>query len=132
MRVPLGSDRLYCCAGGGQISGLRGTLLIENSEFTRIDDDGLDILAAWSRVVEQTAPRTLNLQRDGFQAGDHIALWDWTTKKSVTKAIVASATPLEHGGQTLVLAPGRDLPARRGGPTASRSGATRTPTESTA
>ncbi len=34
VRVPPGSGRLYCCAGGGQISGLRGKLLIENSEFT--------------------------------------------------------------------------------------------------
>ncbi len=87
--VPLGSGRLFAECGGGQISHIRGKLLFEDCDFSRIDDDGLDILGNWTRVVSQVDPHTLQLQSSaGIQTGDHIQLWDWDTKASRSEAIV--------------------------------------------
>ena len=62
--VPPGSDRILSCGGGGQISGLRGKLLFEECDFSKIDDDGLDILGTWVRVLEQKGPRVVIVQED--------------------------------------------------------------------
>lgn len=112
--VPPGSNRLLSAAGGGQIFDIRGKLLFDNCDFTKIDDDGLDILGTWTRVVEQREPRTLVLQtQKDFKTGDHIALWDWQTKQSRLEAIVVEATPNPDKSITLVL--DRDVKVERAG-----------------
>ena len=91
---PAGSNRLFAECGGGQISRIRGKLLFENCDFSKIDDDGLDILGNWTRVVDQIDPRTLHLQSTaGIQAGDHIQLWDWAMKASRCTALVTHVQP---------------------------------------
>ena len=112
--MPPGSDRLLSCAGGGQISDVRGKLVFEGCDFTRIDDDGLDILGTWTRVVRQRDPRTLELQTNkDFQPGDHVALYDWPTKQSRAEAVVVEARPGADQSVTLVL--DRDVKVERAG-----------------
>ena len=102
--VPPGSNRLLGCAGGGQISDVRGKLVFENCDFTKIDDDGLDILGTWTRVVAQTDSRTLVLQTNkDFRPGDHVALWDWPTKRARQQAVVLEAKANPDRSVMLVL-----------------------------
>jgi hypothetical protein len=112
--VPPGSNRMLSCAGGGQISYLRGKLVFENCDFTRIDDDGIDILGTWSRVLEQRDPRTLALQSDkDFRAGDHVALWDWPAKRSRSEAVVVEVK--HNHDSSVILELDRDVKAERTG-----------------
>ena len=112
--VPPRSDRMISCAGGGQIGDVRGKLVFENCDFTKIDDDGLDILGTWTRVLEQKDPRTLVLQSDkDFQPGDHMELWDWSTKKSRGEAIVVEARP--NPDKSITISLDRDLKIERAG-----------------
>jgi hypothetical protein len=113
--VPPGSDRLYSCAGGGQISGLRGTLLLDHCDFSRIDDDGIDILSNYTRIIEQKDKRTLIVQAKSsdYRVGDRVQLWDWLHKKMRADAIITAATPNPDG--TFVIAVDRDVVAERVG-----------------
>jgi hypothetical protein len=113
--VPPGSDRIFSCAGGGQIGDIRGKLLFDNCEFTKIDDDGLDLLGTWTRVLEQKEPRSLIVQNDkDFRAGDHVAIWDWPEKRSRTEAVIVAAKPNPDQSVTLTL--DRDVTILRAGP----------------
>jgi hypothetical protein len=112
--VPPGSDRILSCAGGGQISDIRGKLVFDNCDFTKIDDDGLDILGNWTRVVEQRDPRTLVVQTDrDFQAGDPIAIWDWLGKMSRSEAVIVKAST--NADHSAVLVMDRDVKIERAG-----------------
>jgi hypothetical protein len=103
--VPPASDRLYSCAGGGQISGLRGKLLLDQCDFSKIDDDGVDILSNYTRVIEQRDGRTLVVQakNSDYHAGDPVELWDWRHKKKRANALITTATPQVGGTFVLVL-----------------------------
>ena len=71
-------------------------MLFDHCDFTKIDDDGIDILGTWTRVLDQIDSRTLHLQSPAsIKAGDHIQLWDWSLKASRAEAIVlqVSANP---------------------------------------
>jgi hypothetical protein len=113
--VPPGSDRLYSCAGGGQISGLRGTLLLDQCDFSRIDDDGIDILSNYTRIIEQKDKRTLIVQAKSsdYRVGDRVQLWDWQHKKMRADAIITAATPNPDG--TFVITVDRDVVTERVG-----------------
>ena len=113
--VPPGSDRLYSCAGGGQISGLRGKLLLEQCDFSKIDDDGIDILSNYTRIIEQRDKRTLVVQakNSDYRAGDRVELWDWQHKKKRSDAIITTAT--SNPGGTFVIALDRDVVTERVG-----------------
>ena len=101
--VPPGSDRMLSCGGGGQIGQIRGKLVFEDCEFTKIDDDGLDILGTWTRVLEQRDARTLVLQTDNdFRAGDHIALWDWQAKIARSEAVIVEVKANADRSRTVV------------------------------
>ena len=107
--VPPGSTRLYSCAGGGQISGLRGKLLLEQCDFSKIDDDGIDILSNYTRIIEQRDKRTLVVQakNSDYCAGDPVELWDWKHKKMRSDAMINTATRNPDG--TFVIALDRDV-----------------------
>ena len=113
--VPPGSSRLYSCAGGGQVSGLRGKLLLEQCDFSKIDDDGIDILSKYTRIIEQIDKRTLVVQaKNGdYRAGDQLELWDWQHKKIRAEAILTTATSTPAG--TLVITLERDVVTERVG-----------------
>jgi hypothetical protein len=113
--VPPGSTRLYSCAGGGQISGLRGKLLLDQCDFSKIDDDGIDILSNYTRIIEQRDKRTLIVQskNNDYLAGDRVELWDWQHKKIRSNAIITSAT--SNPGGTFVIALDRDVVTERVG-----------------
>jgi hypothetical protein len=113
--VPPGSARLYSCAGGGQISGLRGRLLLDHCDFSKIDDDGLDVLSNYTRVIEQRDRRTLVVQakNSDYRAGDRVELWDWHHKKKRLDAVIAAARP--NPGETFVIALDRDVVTERTG-----------------
>jgi hypothetical protein len=113
--VPPVSDRLYSCAGGGQISGLRGTLLLDQCDFSRIDDDGIDILSNYTRIIEQKDKRTLIVQAKSsdYRVGDRVQLWDWQHKKMRADAIITAATPNPDG--TFVITLDRDVVTERVG-----------------
>jgi hypothetical protein len=113
--VPPGSDRLYSCAGGGQISGLRGTLLLDQCDFSRIDDDGIDILSNYTRIIEQRDKRTLIVQAKSsdYRVGDRVQLWDWQHKRMRADAIITTATPNPDG--MFVIAVDRDVATERVG-----------------
>jgi hypothetical protein len=113
--VPPGSNRLYSCAGGGQVSGLRGKLLLDQCDFSKIDDDGIDILADYTRIIEQRDKRTLLVQakKHDYRTGDRVELWDWQHKKMRADAIITTATPNPDG--TFVIALDRDVVTERVG-----------------
>ncbi len=113
--VPPGSNRLYSCAGGGQISGLRGKLLLDQCDFSKIDDDGIDVLSNYTRIIEQRNPRTLIVQakNSDYRAGDRVELWDWQHKRMRSDAIIATATRNPDG--TFVIALDRDVVTERVG-----------------
>jgi hypothetical protein len=113
--VPPGSNRLYSCAGGGQVSGLRGKLLLDHCDFSKIDDDGIDILSNYTRIIEQKDKRTLLVQakNSDYRAGDRVELWDWQHKKMRTNAIITTATPNPEGN--FVIALDRDVVTERVG-----------------
>ena len=113
--VPPSSARLYSCAGGGQISGLRGKLLLDQCDFSKIDDDGIDILSNYTRIIEQRDKRTLVVQakNSDYRAGDRVELWDWQHKRMRSDAIITTAT--SHPGGTFVLALDRDVVTERVG-----------------
>ena len=113
--VPPGSDRLLSCAGGGQIGDVRGKLVFENCSFTKIDDDGLDILGTWARVLQQTDARTIQVQGDhDFRAGDRIQVWDWPRKQSRTDVRIVRVQAQPDRSVTLVL--DQDVKIERAGP----------------
>ena len=113
--VPPGSGRLYAAAGGGQISNLRGTLIFDGCDFSKIDDDGIDILSTWTRITAQPDKRTVTVQprQAQYRAGDHVEIWDWLHKKERTAAIVTAATLNPDGSSTLAL--DRDVVTERVG-----------------
>jgi hypothetical protein len=113
--VPRGSTRLYSCAGGGQISGLRGKLLLDQCDFSKIDDDGIDILSNYTRIIEQRDKRTLVVQakNSDYRVGDRVELWDWQHKKKRLDAIITTATP--NAGATFVIGLDRDVVTERVG-----------------
>ncbi len=113
--VPPGSNRLYSCAGGGQISGLRGKLLLDQCNFSKIDDDGIDLLSNYTRIIEQRDKRTLVVQakNSDYRAGDRVELWDWQHKKMRSHAIITKAT--SHTDGTFVIALDRDVVTDRVG-----------------
>ena len=113
--VPPGSTRLYSCAGGGQISGLRGKLLLDQCDFSKIDDDGIDILSNYTRIIEQRDKRTLVVQakNSDYRKGDRVELWDWQHKKMRSDAIITTAT--SNPGGTFVIALDRDVVTERVG-----------------
>jgi len=113
--VPPGSNRLYSCAGGGQVSGMRGKLLLDHCDFSKIDDDGIDILSNYTRIIEQKDKRTLLVQakNSDYRAGDRVELWDWQHKKMRTNAVITTATPNPDG--TFVIALDRDVVTERVG-----------------
>jgi hypothetical protein len=111
---PSGSNRLLAECGGAQISKMRGILVFDNCHFSHIDDDGLDLLGNWTRVVDQSDPRTLHLQTDaGVQVGDHVELWDWALKASSGNAVVEQVST--HPDRSVTVALDRDLKAQRMG-----------------
>ncbi len=113
--VPPGSTRIYSCAGGGQVSGLRGKLLLDQCDFSKIDDDGIDILANYTRIIEQRDKRTLIVQakNSDYRTGDRVELWDWQHKKMRSDAIITTAT--SNPGGTFVIALDRDVVTERVG-----------------
>jgi hypothetical protein len=114
--VPPGSGRVYSCGGGGQISGLRGNLVFDSCDFSKIDDDGCDILSTWTRILDQPDSHTLHVQSrdDNYEAGDHIEIWDWLHKKMRSEAVLTSAT--KNGDSSYTLAFDRDVQTERVGP----------------
>ena len=113
--VPPGSNRLYSCAGGGQISGLRGKLLLDRCDFSKIDDDGIDILSNYTRIIEQRAKRTLVVQakNSDYRLGDRVELWDWQHKIKRSDAIITAAT--SNPGGTFLITLDRDVVTERVG-----------------
>ena len=113
--VPPGSGRVYSCGGGGQISNVRGKLIFDGCDFSKIDDDGIDTLATWTRIVSQPGKRTLVVQHrdDFYRAGDHVEIWDWTHKKMRSAAVVTAAARNPDGTFTLIV--DRDVVTERVG-----------------
>jgi hypothetical protein len=112
--VPPRSDRLLSCLGGGQISNVRGHLLFEECDFSKIDDDGLDILGSWVRVLEQKDMRTVVVQEDrDFRVGDHAALWDWNLKASRAEAVIVSVS--KAADSSVAVSFDRDVQIQRAG-----------------
>lgn len=76
--VPPGSSDLVASGGVSQGADNRGTLVLEECDFSGGDDDGVNQLAPWRHVVAQPAPRQLTVEGDVWRVGDTVSLWDWT------------------------------------------------------
>ena len=113
--APTGSDRLYACAGGGQVSGLRGKLLLDRCDFSKIDDDGLDVLSNYTRILGQKDARTLVVQakNSDYRPGDRVELWDWRHKRKRAEALITAAQGQPGGSFLLTL--DRDVATERVG-----------------
>jgi hypothetical protein len=79
------------CAYGGQFPNMRGSLIFDGCRIDNVDDDGVAIMTPYIRVLAQPDPHTLQLQRNpGIEAGDMLALLDWTRKSERLQAKVIS------------------------------------------
>ena len=92
--VPPDGGDLISCAGGGQFSNMRGALSFEDCTFEKVDDDAIDIMTPYIRVVAQVDAHTLQLQRNpGFEPGDVLALVDWVKKADRGLAKIVAVVP---------------------------------------
>ncbi len=96
---PPGSDRIFCGGGGAMSFFNRGTVIVEDCDFSHIDDDGFNLGTHFVRVVGTTAPDTCRteLWPGTFQAGDAIVAWDWQKKVERGEAKVLSASKEKDG-----------------------------------
>ncbi len=100
-----GTDDLAGSNGGGQFASVTGTLVFEDCDFSKGDDDGFDgHTDGYQRVLRQIDPATLLLQiHTDYQPGDEIALIDWKTMSERTREHVVSAVNNADGTCTLTL-----------------------------
>lgn len=79
---PPGSDRIFCGGGGAMSFFNRGTVTVEDCDFSHVDDDDFNLGSHFVRVVEKIDPSTCRAEAwpGDFQAGDTVALWDWQNK----------------------------------------------------
>jgi hypothetical protein len=84
-------------------------------DFSKIDDDGIDILANYTRVTAQKDPRTLVVKATNIdhRPGDRVELWDWRHKKKRSEAVVVGAQGAPGGLVELTL--DRDVVTERVG-----------------
>ena len=123
--VPPGSGRLYSCGGGGQISGQRGILIFDGCDFSKIDDDGIDILSTWTRIIAQPDPRTLVVQSAArrLPSGRPHRSLGLASQEGALGGGLTTATRNPDGSFTLAL--DRDVVTERVGPGGARPSASR-------
>lgn len=90
---PPGSDRIFCGGGGAMSFFNRGTVTVEECDFSHVDDDDFNLGSHFVRVVEKIDPSTCRAEAwpGDFQAGDTVALWDWQNKTVRLTAKVVEA-----------------------------------------
>ena len=100
---PPNSNRLFDGGGGAMSFFNRGTVIVEDCDFSQIDDDGFNLGTHFVRVVEKTDPRTCRTEvwPGDFQVGDTVALWDWQNKVERGEAKVTEADKEKDGHWTL-------------------------------
>jgi hypothetical protein len=104
IETPPNSADMLASSGGGQIVNTRGSLVFDNCDVSKVDDDGTDILSNYVRVLSQINSRTLQLQgNEGFLAGDTMAIMDWVLKQETVKANIVSVTSGTGGTCTVTL-----------------------------
>jgi hypothetical protein len=75
--VPPGSADLVASGGVSQGADNRGTLVLEECDFSGGDDDGVNQLAPWRHVLAQPAANQLTVEDGPWREGDTVGLWDW-------------------------------------------------------
>jgi hypothetical protein len=103
--IPEGSNRLIAAAGGSQEFENRATIVFDNVDVSRVDDDGFNMGTAYAKVLKQVDSRTIVVERKNtpYVVGDTIALWDWFLKKERSQAVLLRFTKNEDKTVTLVL-----------------------------
>jgi hypothetical protein len=79
---PAHSNRRFSGGGGAMSFFNRGTVTVEDCDFSQIDDDGFNLGTHYVRVVEKVDPQTCRTEvwPGEFVVGDTVVLWDWKTK----------------------------------------------------
>lgn len=80
--APPGSNRIFAGGGGAMSFFNRGTVTVEDCDFSLIDDDGFNLGTHFVRVLGSTDPQSCRTEIFGgdFVVGDTISLWDWQKK----------------------------------------------------
>lgn len=96
---PPNSNRLFCGGGGAMSFFNRGTITVEDCDFSHIDDDGFNLGTHFVRVVEKIDPRTCRTEAwpADFQVGDTLVLWDWKNKTERDEAKLTAAEKESDG-----------------------------------
>ena len=71
----------------------RGTVTVQDCDFSHIDDDGFNLGTHFVRVVEKTDPQSCRTEAwpADFEAGDTLDLWDWQKKVERAEVKLAGA-----------------------------------------
>jgi hypothetical protein len=77
----------------------RGTVTVENCDFSHIDDDGFNLGTRFVRVLAKIDAQTCRTEAwpGDFEAGDTVALWVWDKKEEREIAKIVSAQKEKAG-----------------------------------
>ena len=81
--VTPGSGGLFCASGGMMVFLNRGLLTIDHCDFSRLDDDAVNMGTRFSRILQKGDERTVVVGKDSidYTAGDTVTIWDWSTHR---------------------------------------------------
>jgi hypothetical protein len=96
---PPGSGRLFSGGGGAMSFFNRGTVTLEDCDFSHVDDDCFNLGTHFLRVVEKAGPQSCRIESwpGDFVVGDTIALWDWRKKIERGEAKLTGAQKEKDG-----------------------------------
>ena len=77
----------------------RGTVTVEDCDFSQIDDDGFNLGTHYVRVVQNLGPQSCltEVWPADFKVGDTVILWDWQKKDEKGQAKLTSAQKQPDG-----------------------------------
>ena len=119
--VPPGSNRLFAASGGMMCFFNRATVVVEDCDFSRVDDDCLNMGTNFIKVLRQVDEKTAIVKDTPviFEAGDSIAVWDWQAKQQRDEVKLAAFSRLPD--RTVQLTFERAVKFERTGPGADDS-----------
>jgi len=100
---PPNSGRIFSGGGGAMSFFNRGTITLEDCDFSHVDDDCFNLGTHFLRIVEKIDPQSCRIEQwaGDFVVGDIVSLWDWKKKTERCEAKVSGAQK-EKDGRWLV------------------------------
>jgi len=100
--VPPGSGRLFCANGGMMIFVNRGVVTLDHCDFSRTDDDSMNMGTHFEHIIQKVDDRTLIVEKGDvdWTTGDTVAVWDWVAHK---QRCIAKIVSIAHAAQGVQL-----------------------------